>query len=257
MIEVKVTYTANAGVMIQINENAVLLDALSHDHDLVYAQTPETLASQIINGLPPFERIDAILYTHLHRDHFSASLTEQFMAKHTKSKLFIGNHVIETLKSNVRFQLALRSENVILLKQDLETHNDTNAFTIVAIKTKHMGEEFSSVQHYMYHIEMGGVTILFLGDTEPMADNFKYLETLGKGIDVLVAPFPYLSTTNGLLFVKEIIKPKHVVTVHLPPREKDTYHWYEATLKMYNRKLAQEVPATFALELGHTYTFSI
>lgn len=256
MTDVKVIYTANAGVIVEVGQTKVILDGLNKAQNLIYANTPDDLAKAIISGHAPYKPIDAMLYTHLHNDHFSSSMTVDFMSNHTETKLIIGENALEELKHKPIYSL-LQEDKTLLISGDRSHYTLSDRLKITAFKTKHMGKEYEDLIHYAFLIEIEGINVVFLGDTDTIIENFTALNREGKEIDVLITPFPYLSTTSGQRFIKNVIKPKKVVSVHIPPTEKDTYKWYDATLKMYEKHMAAHTPAVFAKEFGHAYHIEI
>ena len=48
----------------------VIIDALFRPNDLPYSVLPEAERGRIEGATPPFEGIDLVLVSHMHRDHF-------------------------------------------------------------------------------------------------------------------------------------------------------------------------------------------
>ncbi|MBQ8605568.1 MAG: MBL fold metallo-hydrolase [Clostridia bacterium] len=66
----KITRTANAGVLLEMNGKSLLLDGVCGEV-YPYTATPKHLLKGLLSA-------DALLYTHAHTDHFDGEFTEQF-----------------------------------------------------------------------------------------------------------------------------------------------------------------------------------
>ena len=84
-----VTYLGNEGLVVDYGTGKVLIDGL-YDEDMGrYQLTPPHLRAQLMAGLDPFDRIDAVLVTHLHPDHFSADALAAYMAAQPQMRAFL------------------------------------------------------------------------------------------------------------------------------------------------------------------------
>ena len=70
LLECSVTYIANSGFLLRSGGKSVLIDALFNNGFGRYAVPSNELKADMINGKPPFEKIDLFLVTHNHGDHF-------------------------------------------------------------------------------------------------------------------------------------------------------------------------------------------
>lgn len=245
---IEVVYTANAGLMLSVNNTHLLIDGLCKEERLIYTDTPEELADKIITGTAPFENIHALIYTHAHPDHFSASMTDALLKNHRETRLIAGTEVLKQLT-------ALSQDAAIPLAHSKAL--EFGALSIQPIKTKHINREKDEVEHYTYLIEISGVTICVLGDAEPETDNFSAIDFSAHSVDLAIAPFPYLSTFRGQRIIRDLIKPKKMIAVHFPSKEKDTQNYRIASEKMYDRTRARFVPTIFVDLIGNTYRIEI
>ena len=68
----EITYIANEGVLIAAGDGQVLIDGLHRPYYPMYAVLPPAQRDLIETARPPFDEIDVILVSHVHRDHFHA-----------------------------------------------------------------------------------------------------------------------------------------------------------------------------------------
>src|SRR5215216_4933342 len=66
----EITYIANEGVLISSGDKQVLIDGLHREYQRDYAFLPAAQREKIENAKAPFDKIDLILVSHTHLDHF-------------------------------------------------------------------------------------------------------------------------------------------------------------------------------------------
>ncbi len=245
---IEVIYTANAGVLVSVKDTHILIDGLCKEERLIYTDTPDDLAHKIIFGAPPFKKIHALLYTHAHPDHFSASMTDALLNNHHETCLIAGKEVLEKLSADSRKAATSLAHLKEIQYPQLSVH---------PIKTKHINRARDEVEHYAYLVKISGVTIFILGDAEPEVDNFNEVDFSTHSVDLAIAPFPYVSTFRGQRIIRDLIKPKKMIAIHFPSKEKDTYNYRLSSEKMYDRTRARFIPTIFVDHIGNVYKVKI
>lgn len=133
---------------------------------------------------------DAVGFTHQHPDHFHSGYREY----------------------------CAQTGTVILMPGTKKVMVGTVAIT--AIETRHLGKVEPDLSHCSYLIS-GSKTVLFAGDASPSS-----LQKI-VGVDVLIAPYAYVSTTAG---IKAVVSTgaKQLILVHLPGTDPDPYGIWES-----------------------------
>ena len=75
---------------------------------------------------------------------------------------------------------------------------------------------FASIQNVGYVVSMGGRRVLHIGDADTNADVFRRLALDRDGIDVALLPMWFLTEREGQAIVRDYIKPRRLVGIHLP-----------------------------------------
>ena len=190
--------TANAGVLLTLDDVKILLDGVCREV-LSYPATPPVIKQELIS-CPP----DIVLFTHDHEDHFDPEYYQ---------------------KVNRR---CMASQKV----------------RITSVPTRHMGHYGKNTEHQSFVIE-GSQTIWFLGDASPM--ELKKLADFPKP-DVLMIPYPYISTPAALKMVEALL-PCKIVLLHMPlPAHDPEQIWQTVQDGMDHLKAYLYVP-----ELGETF----
>lgn len=250
---IEVIYTANAGVLIISGNSKVLIDGLCKYSNPIYSDTPQALADKIIHTDPPFDAIDAILYTHTHPDHFSAEMTHAYMENHPESVLIGGQTVREKLELHAQGRVDFDTDRYAFAKGANPKPILLKNMTVHPVKTVHINDATEAYEHYAFLIEMENLACLITGDAEPTMQNFQAVDFHKVAVDLVIAPFPYISTFRGQKVVRDLIKPKQIAAVHFPDAENDVNDWRGAASRMYERTKNRFVPTVFIQMLGYRY----
>lgn len=219
----EVTYLANAGYMVAHEEKAVLVDALFaihaapgmpprlHDH-----LDPERLAV-VLAALPPFDRVERVLVTHAHDDHFTAEATARFLESNPDATLICPRAVAEA----VRREPGAPAEpdgriEPLDPEQGASGEARSDGIPVLALGLPHAGRSDGGAGHNAYLMRLGPYRVLHLGDAAVAPDAFAALDPLLRdGIDVVLAPYWFLTEPEGLELLRERLRPGHVVVTHV------------------------------------------
>ncbi|WP_089609699.1 MBL fold metallo-hydrolase [Dehalobacterium formicoaceticum] len=251
----QITYVANAGVLLDFQGQQILIDGLCSADIAPFHGLPEPIRKKIMESIPPYHNIQLLLFTHHHGDHFDASSTVQFLEKHPQACV-IGSQ--ETIDQIVHLEAKLisrsfsqesapRQRNRCFQSRDLAVH---------LCPMVHMGRDYEKVDHLAYLIEGMGKKILHVGDANPVSENFEHLYLLESSVDLLIAPFPYLTRPSARQVIENYIRPKQIAALHLPRRERDDERWIAATMKSYHRVQDHFIPTVFFKETGESIKIS-
>ena len=208
--------TANAGVLLTLDDVKILLDGVCRAVD-PYPATPAEIAEELI-ACPP----DAVFFTHCHEDHFAPDYCREIC-----KPIYGTQQVDDELSDGV----------------NTEKTATVGKVRVHAVPTRHMGHYGKTTQHQSYVVE-GSQCVWFLGDASPMELN--KLASFPKP-DVLIIPYPYISTEAALKTVEAYL-PCKIVLLHLPLDKNDSQGiWQSAKSGMEHLKAHLYVP-----EMGET-----
>jgi len=104
--ELKITYLANCGYLYESGKSKVLIDPFGTEYGNFFYLPSDETKQNIIKGNAPFDKIDLLLITHIHGDHFNAKLTESFLLNNSKAKMICPSQVYKQMKDSCkRFDL--------------------------------------------------------------------------------------------------------------------------------------------------------
>lgn len=219
-IAVEITYIANAGVMIEHAGKKVLIDAHHNKGNPLYQPVKWNVLEKMVNGMKPFHRVDLILTTHMHADHFDAASVGEhlFYSKNTK---FLASAQVTAL-------LAKEHKYFDKIKAQVETINpgwkfsneiDIDGIQVKVIGMKHGSMKFASLQNMGYVIKIGKYTFLHIGDADGSEENFESFHLNLEGIDFAFVPYWFLTYKPFNKIMDEYILAGRIIAVHIPPEE--------------------------------------
>jgi L-ascorbate metabolism protein UlaG (beta-lactamase superfamily) len=83
------------------------------------------------------------------------------------------------------------------------------------LRLRHGTGRWRELQNLGHIIKLGGKKLLHVGDADTEVENFEKFNLEEEGIDIAILPSWFLS--EGLTVVREHIKPKRVIAVHISP----------------------------------------
>ena len=203
--------TANAGVLLTLDDKKILLDGVCREVK-PYPATPSQIAKELIS-CPP----DVALFTHNHPDHFDPDYCRKI-----ESPIYATDQATDELSG----------------KSQTEKMAVLGKVRISAVSTRHMGHYGKTTGHQSYVVE-GSRVVWFLGDASPT--ELRKLASFPKP-DVLLIPYPYISTPAALKIVEEYL-PCRIVLLHMPLEKDDPEGiWQSANAGMEHLKAYLYVP---------------
>ncbi|MDF3000694.1 MAG: hypothetical protein K0Q48_813 [Bacillota bacterium] len=254
----RLTYVANAGVLLNLQGKKILIDGLCKEGFDLYRTTPDQMAEDILLGVPPYDGIDLMLFTHHHGDHFDSELVAAYVRNGGTAKILSTEKAIASVRKRLNSEQDAADPENQLISLDLEPGRrqtlHLSGIEIEAISMIHFGEEYETVRNLAFLIR-GNKIILHVGDGASEANNYQNLKLEEEGIDLMIVPFPYVSLPSSQKLIQEWIKPKEIVALHLPQKDKDLYGWIAAAKKSAEKAGQTFPPVTFLEELGEEYYY--
>ena len=207
-------YIANAGVLIKAGAKQVLIDGLHQPYRPAYRSTPPALKNDIYAGKEPFNSIDLVLVSHIHRDHFDPADVAGLLKAQPEALLFSSQQVIDSIQVQ---GVAPNSQLQSIVYQDGNYVTTTRKdITVRAGKVAHGSERFRWIQNLGHIVEIDGIRFLHVGDPGFGREDIEQL-VANTRIDVALLPGWFLSEPGGRAVIDEIIKPKHLAFLHVSP----------------------------------------
>lgn len=213
----QITYIANEGIFITVNNKKILIDALHKKSSAIYQHTPGQYAATIINAQNPFDSIQLFLITHGHQDHFNKTYLQRFLKNNITCPLIAPPQVIDTLLEEDK-QLIAQLYVANLPKGGLLY--ELEGIKVTAIPLQHIGKsEEPPLDHFGYLLDIDGMTIFHGADAVVSQANWKIIRRFIKKVDYAVLPYDWFYEA-GLAFIKKEPIAKHYIAAHVMQHEK-------------------------------------
>jgi len=207
-----IQYVANAGVLVRIGDARFLIDAPIRDGIPPYATSDAATRAQLEAAQPPFDRVDAILITHWHEDHFSPDAVAAHLAHNPRAVLVSSFEVVQRVRA-IAPTLGARMKGIVPLPGTSQSVT-VSGVPVRVLRIRHNPARRLPEQHVGFLVG-DNPTVLHTGDADPTAGNFALLRTLPR-VDVAFLPFWYVQTAENARFVRESIAPRRIFAMHLP-----------------------------------------
>jgi L-ascorbate metabolism protein UlaG (beta-lactamase superfamily) len=212
--EVHVRYVANAGVMLTVDGRKVLIDAPIRDGIPPYTTSSPDERARLEEARSPYDGVTAILITHWHEDHFNPEAIASHLRRSARTVLISSREVVERVRAVAADLPADRFRPTTPAPASAQVV-EVAGLRIHVLRIRHNPTRRLPEEHVGFLIE-GTRTALHVGDADPSAANFNLLAGL-PAVDVALVPFWFLTNaTTARTTVAGVMKPKHVVGLHLP-----------------------------------------
>ena len=218
----EITYIANEGVLISSGGKQVLIDGLHREYEPDYAFLPPAEREKIETAKAPFDQIDLLLVSHRHLDHFHPESIGLHLQHNPKAQLVSSQQVVDEVEKNFKGYQAIRSrvtsatppwkEKVAMKVAGIE-------FEILSLR--HGTGRHATIQNLGHVIKLGGKKLLHIGDADTAVENFEKFNLDEEGIDIAFIPFWFLLGADGQTIVRDHIKPKQIIAVHISPSDSE------------------------------------
>ncbi len=184
---VKVTYIANDGVMLEFEDKKVMIDGMNRASNLAGAWVSPSAADylNVENGVAPYDDIDVIMVTHAHGDHINTPAIQNYLTNHPNTKLIVPSSM------QVNFAgFASQMPNFSINKFERVNLN-VNNISIDVLEIEHFdqnNQDFSMVQSYAYIVTLNGKKLFHTGDIDYIDSQLNVFNLLADNIDVIFIP---------------------------------------------------------------------
>lgn len=216
----EITYIANEGVLISSGGKQVLIDGLHREYQRSYAFLPAEQREKIETAKVPFDKIDLILVSHLHLDHFHPESVGLHLKHNPRATLVSSQQVVGEVEKNFKDYQEIKAR-VMGATPPLKGRAAVRAagIDVEVLGLGHGTGRHGWIQNLGHVVKLGGKKLLHVGDADTSAEIFGQFNLDEEGIDVAFIPYWFLLGSDGQTIVREHIKPKHIIAVHISPSE--------------------------------------
>jgi L-ascorbate metabolism protein UlaG (beta-lactamase superfamily) len=216
---VEITYIANEGFLLVGEDRGVLVDALFDVGVRGYPRVPEEIRRGLEGSSGRFQDVRLILASHYHADHFAAGPVARALENNTAAILISTEQAADGVRQVIPEMSTIAARVIGLFPPQGKSQTVTVAGIRVEVFNLHHGRDRPEIQNLGFLLEIDGVKILHIGDTEATAEEFAPYGLAGEAIDVALLPYWYLLHPKWQAVVRDSLRPKQIVAMHLPVAE--------------------------------------
>jgi len=211
---VEVTYLANEGFLIQGGGHSILIDALFAAGVAGYPAIPDRERTLMMQDAPPYNRVDLVLVTHVHSDHFAPEVAGQFLTQNLSAMMVAPQQAVN------EFERVFPGFNPIQTRvRAVSPQNETGdevEIPDIGLKAFHL--KHGDTENNAYLVTLGGRTIFHFGDAEGEPGAMAAMK-LDAPVDIAFIPYWFAEEPDALAAVKQYLRPKQVIFMHFPERK--------------------------------------
>jgi len=217
---ITVRYIANEGVLIASADKQILIDGLHREYKPAYLFPPPEMQAVLENARAPYDKINVLLVSHVHLDHFHPHSIGQYLKSNPGSILASSDQAVGEVAKNFAEHEKVRSQ-IKPITHEWKKSSEINqgGIKIKFLGLRHSGENFKGIQNLGHVIEIGGRKLLHIGDADMTVENFAAFHLAKERIDVAFIPYWFLISEEGRKLVREQFNAKNIIAVHIPPDE--------------------------------------
>lgn len=218
--EIQVTLVANAGILLSFRGRKLLIDGLFRAEDTPFSCIPAKTLEKLLNGYPPYDDIDYLLFTHYHPDHFSPEITRSYLERRgAKGVLLPPGHGADLLRLQEELE-ALQIPCLIAETSGVSEARLAADLQIRTLPTGHLDPKFQDVPHVALLLTLGEKRLLVTGDADYIHETFPALPPLRA---VFLNPLFFHACSTGTFF-RGSFQTDAFCVYHVPFPEDDVFH---------------------------------
>lgn len=209
----RILRTVNCGLRIEEGNNAVLIDAIHAGTASCMNEMPEELLEDMQAGTGIFADTKALIFTHMHEDHFDSRIMEKYLSLPHGKRVLI-------------YAPDYNKNTLPLTKLDKYTGvADIGPFRVWFITTLHENKSFQNCTHRSIIVKTESCSIFIAGDAGMQENETqRIINCAGTHFDaVFMNPFQ-ISQENGRRFL-ECIHAENIFVYHIPDKEIDENYY--------------------------------
>jgi len=215
-----IKYIANEGVLISSGEKTILIDGLHREYKPAYLFPPADLLQSLETAQKPYDKINLLLVSHVHLDHFHPQSIGLYLKNNPQSNFVSSEQATGEIAKNFADYEKIKSRiRPVSYEWKKTVEFNENGVKIKFLSLRHANPQFISIQNLGHLIEIGGRKLLHIGDADMTAENFSVFNLSKENIDIAFIPYWFLLSEEGRRLVKEQFNPKQIIAVHISPNE--------------------------------------
>ena len=218
--DVTITKLANAGVIISSGEKRVMIDGMVVEPYSVYGSLPPEAVPSFNQALAEFASVDLALVSHRHHEHNQPEFACDFMRASHGTELYSSAQVLGLMREKCRdFMTGSPRVHEIDPQYGAPAVIEMPGIRVTVFPLSHGTRKDARIQNFAHLVEMGGVSVLHIGDAAKNPEDFERAGLAQRKVDVALIPFLYFQPGPGTELITKYLDATLKIAVHIPPGE--------------------------------------
>lgn len=215
------TYLGNEGIMVSDGHTKILFDPLFPNGFDIYQMVPDDMRQAIMRGEAPYDDVDAIFISHMHRDHFSVGETIAYLERHGGTRLYAPLQAVDLMREQTENDAIFeRVIGVPLERLDAPLSYNEGALSIDVVRIPHAGwPGRADVSNLVWRVTLeDGVTVMHLGDADPDDAHFAphAAHWAARRTDTAYPAYWFFLSEDGRSIVDTRLNARNATGIHVP-----------------------------------------
>ena len=218
-MKLELTYIGCEGVLIRSGAGAVLIDGLFGAEAQGYHTPPEAALARVRSAQRPFDRVDVVLATHFHEDHFDPDAVAEYLRASQHTRFASTAQAVERLLARAP-ELAARA-TAVDAPEGVRVAHEFGSVRAEAFGLSHGKVNYADVQQLGWVVTIDGRSVVHLGDGIIDEKTLRRAGLVDTTIDVGVLPFWFLTYPFGKRLVASAFRPSAIFACHIRLYERE------------------------------------
>lgn len=211
----RVTLVANAGVLLEYQGTTLLLDGIYGPENHPFSNLTPEVWREMREGKGHFKKVDYLLFTHAHPDHFSPEMTLEYLKERKVKGVFLPQ-TRSVRESGLADYIRDAAIPAVFLTEETDHvgYRVEPGITVRAFSTLHLDKKYHHVHHFCYLLTFGEKHILFCADVDYTQEDFSRMKRFPLRA-VFVNPLFFAELRRHRFFHGEL-EAKTICIYHVP-----------------------------------------
>lgn len=237
----EITYVSNEGFIVKMDDKKVLIDGLFDTIDGNWCDSPDRETVKAMRrAQAPFDSIDIIAVTHIHRDHFDRSIAIEHLLNNPDGILVCPEQVKQNLAED-RHYTTIRNRIVSITPPELgaaDTVISDIHIRLLRLEHSHYMEHdpvtgiaknrHKNIENLGFLMRYRGKSIFHCGDTNPMNElEYKTFAIEQEQVDIAFLERLFIRGGHeGWDVIDNHIQTKQIILMHIDPKNRSVFEDY-------------------------------
>ncbi|MCP4903291.1 MAG: MBL fold metallo-hydrolase [bacterium] len=213
--ELEITALGNEGFLLMKGDHVVLIDGVHRGLKGYVAPTKDEQRQREL-ALPPFDRVDLLLATHHHGDHFHAEAVGHHLLANADAEIVTTPNAVQRMRQQFKDFDAIADRVHGVAPRPGQRLHVTAGGLDMDVTSLHHGHRDPPVPNLGFVVDMDGSRVLHMGDTEVSVKELERFHFAADRLEVAFVPYWHLLDPEDAIAYREALGAATIVAMHLP-----------------------------------------